>query len=578
MANNGTSAIPATADDEVIWDAADTSTKGAGFEPDPEFASYQTDTISSSTYDMLEMRDVGVPQHARRRGAHAAPAAARTSQMSTYIVMVCVILLAVFSILGGILNVGDHLMAANGVLGWLFYLLILAAIVVGVIIPVIKVARRPVFSLYQLRDESGHARRRHCRMLADNLLANADLTPDEVIQVERCMEAGDEADDLLIDFFKQKCVPEIDAATKRAATTAFLTGAVSRSALVETVTMLSICLDLVRSIVEQCGFRPTNLALARIYSRVMISALIAGGIEDSDLSELMGNMLGGGAAGRASGIFLGGATSGLVSAFLVFRVGVITKRWLCAEDGPAQMAAIRRASYSEALTMMRTSGFMATVADALKRTASSVASSAGDAVVSAVRNTAQNATTAVANVAQGATTAMANAAQNATTAVVSVAQGATTAVTSAAQNATAAAASMAQEATSAITSAASVAGSAVSHVAGAAYDGMASMADSAVSAVTRGAAGVFDFMAHTAGAIAGGARSMRDAAAESIDRFLHGGRDSDNAKGVYELPDPQDDSVEQEFQEYQDQEFQEYQEYEDREYREQEYQKPQKQE
>ena len=319
------------------------------------------------------------------------PPRRQRSQAPTVIVVACVTLLVALTMLGGVLNVGDHLALAHPALGWVFYGLIIMLVVVGIVVPVVKVAKRPIFSLYQLRDEKGHAKRRRCRMLADNLIANTDLTDEEVMQLESYLQQGDDADDLLISFFEEHCIPKIDSETKRAASTAFFISAVSRSPLISTVTMLSLCLDLVRAIVETCGFRPTNLGLARLYTRVMLSALIIGGIEDSDLSDLLGQLMGGGAGARAGGIVLGATAEGLVSAFLVFRVGVLTKKWLTAADGPVSMAAIRRTSYREALSLMRTSEFMQTVTDTVKQTTSTVASSVAKSTADAAKNTVETA-------------------------------------------------------------------------------------------------------------------------------------------------------------------------------------------
>ena len=80
--------------------------------------------------------------------------------------------------------------------------------------------------------------------------------------------------------------------------------------------MASISLDLVRAIVEVCGFRPTKAGLARLYTRVMASALIAGGVEDMDLEQVFSEALGSGAGAKASGLLLGGATDGLVGAYI----------------------------------------------------------------------------------------------------------------------------------------------------------------------------------------------------------------------------------------------------------------------
>ena len=305
----------------------------------------------------------------------------------TYVIVACIAALVLLTMLGGLLNVGDHLGAAHPVLGWVFYGLIAVLAVVGIVIPLVKIAKRPIFSLYQLRDEQGHAKHRWCQMLVDNLVANADLTDAEIGQLNGYLQAGDKADDLLIDFFKAHFVPRIDEATKKSATTAFFVAAVARSPIINMVTMASLCLDLVREIVEICGFRPTNLGLARLYTRVMISALIIGGIEDSDLSDLLGQLMGGGAGARAGGIMLGATAEGFVSAFLVFRVGVITKRYLTAEDGPARMAQLRRTSYREALALMRTSGFIQTVTDAMKQASSTVASTVASSAADAVKST-----------------------------------------------------------------------------------------------------------------------------------------------------------------------------------------------
>ena len=329
--------------------------------------------------------------------ATARAANQRQPKVGTVVIIVCVAALVALTMLGSMLNVGDHLALLHPVLGGIFYALIVALVAIGIVVPIVKVAKKPIFSLYQLRDEHGHAKRRRCRMLADNLIANTDLTDEEIAELEGFLQKGDEVDDLLIDFFNQHCIPAIDTETKRAASTAFFIAAVSRSPLISTVTMLSICLDLVRSIVETCGFRPTNLGLARLYMRVMLSALIIGGIEDSDLSDLLGQLMGGGAGARAGGIVLGATAEGLVSAFLVFRVGVLTKKWLTAADGPVSMASIRRTSYREALALMRTSEFMQTVTDTVKQTTSAVATGVAKSTANAARSTVDAAKSALHN-------------------------------------------------------------------------------------------------------------------------------------------------------------------------------------
>ena len=337
---------------------------------------------------------------------------ARTSsKTTTYVVVACIAVLLFLTLLGSIMNVGDHLFGVHPLLGWVFWGLIILLMVIGVALPVIQIARRPIFSLYELHDVSGHAKKRYCQMLANNLVANAAITDEEVKQIQAAIDQGDNADDLLIDFFNERITPGIDEETKRNATSAFFVAAISRSPLISTVTMLSLCLDLVRSIVERCGFRPTNAGLARLYARVMLSALIVGGIEDADLSDMLSQALGGGAGAHVGGLLFGAAAEGLVSAFLVFRVGIITKRWLTSEDGPARMRQLRRTSYREALALMRDSGFAVDVTDKLRKVTGTAATTAATAVANAATSTATNAVSTVANVVGEVTYPTANAAE-----------------------------------------------------------------------------------------------------------------------------------------------------------------------
>ncbi len=328
-----------------------------------------------------------------------------TTSRIWYVIGLCLALLVLFILIGSVLTIGDHLMSANTVLGIVFYVLVVALVIVGIVYPVVRVFTHPVFSLYRLHDQQGRAKMRWCRRLANNLIQNAELTAEERAAVHACLETGSDADDQLIAFFNAHIVPTLDAETRSAAKAVFFATAISRSALVDIVTMLTINFNLVKAIVERCGFRPTTAALWRLYGRVMLSALVAAGLEDIDLDGLLGNLMGGGTGARISGSLLSSATQGTINAFLVYRVGVMTKRYLCAADGAPSFAKLRRASYGEALRLMRTSGFMTEVLSSLRSKTTQVASSA----VSAVRTAATDAGRAAASSVTSAVTTAADA-------------------------------------------------------------------------------------------------------------------------------------------------------------------------
>ena len=243
---------------------------------------------------------------------------AATEKAMSRLLVGAIIVLVVLSALGGILTVGDHLMGASPVLGGIFYAAIAILLIVGIGYPVIQISKRPVFGLYQLEQGSERQRDRHCAMLADNMLATGQLTAEQQALVANALVNHDSQ--TIASIFRTTCMPLVNDRIKTAAKRSFLASAIARGALVEALTMASISLELVRAIVEVCGFRPTKAGLARLYTRVMASALIAGGVEDMDLEQVFSEALGSGAGAKASGLLLGGATDGLVGAYLVFRI------------------------------------------------------------------------------------------------------------------------------------------------------------------------------------------------------------------------------------------------------------------
>lgn len=327
-------------------------------------------------------RDAPASGGARSRGHSVGPAIVVVASLAVLLLLV---------VLGSVLEIGERLGRVHPVLAVLLYVAIAGVLVGGVAVPVIKVVSQPVFSLYRLRDERGRSRRWWCRRLVAGLEQNGNLSDQDLVRLRSCLEAGDNADDELISFFTTTVVPTMDVRIKQAARTTFCATAISQSPLVDAATVLSVSFNLVRSLVDSCGFRPSNLALARLYARVMGSALVAGGLEDMDLETLLAGVLGGGASGKLSGVVVASTAQGLVNAFLVFRVGCMTKGYLCAEDGPANMADLRRTSYKEALCLMKSTGFVQEMLRIVKERMAAVA----EDVVSGVKDVASEAATSV---------------------------------------------------------------------------------------------------------------------------------------------------------------------------------------
>lgn len=261
-------------------------------------------------------------------------------------------LLLILFLLSGLLSLGQQLSEVSLWLGFLYWLLVILCIGAGIVWPVLSVWRRPIFSMYMLRDRQGHARQYWCRRLTANLKKNTALTPEESGQLTFYLQQKDQTDDLLIAFFCSKFSSIVDERILAAARSAFVATAVSQTALYDTLSMLSISLHQIRAIVEACGYRPSSVALLGLYVRVLKAAFLAGGMEELDLEEIL-PFVTGNAALKLPGLVLASAAQGTVNAFMTARVGIITKKILFHADGPVSMQQARKESYKEALALLK---------------------------------------------------------------------------------------------------------------------------------------------------------------------------------------------------------------------------------
>lgn len=274
-------------------------------------------------------------------------------QKSSWLLPACsLLLLLLLTLFSSLLYLGQQLHAIHPVCGILFTALILICFYAGVIAPLIQVWRKPIFSMYMLRDKQGRAKKYWCQKLADNLICNTDLSEEEKGAIPALLEHGNESDDMLIDFFCQKTSPLIEKSIMSAAKTAFTSTAISQAAVFDMFSMVSINLQLIRDIVEVCGYRPSSFALCGLYVRILKATFLAGGMEEMDLEEIL-PLVTGNAAMKLPGLVFASAAQGTVNAFTTIRVGIITRKYLFSADGPLDMKQAKKDSYKEALVFLK---------------------------------------------------------------------------------------------------------------------------------------------------------------------------------------------------------------------------------
>jgi len=314
--------------------------------------------------------------------------------------MCAVLLLTAVLILDAVLSVGQRLGQASLILEVLFYVLMALLVVAGIVLPLRRILSNPVRTLDQLYDEDGAASKARVTKFERRLM-DLDGFKDKYSQ-ELASLPGDlgERADALVKMYLEHVGPALDARTCEAAKVAFFSTAVSQSPLVDVVTMLSVNFELTAGMVEACGYRPTKYELIKLYARVMGVSLVAGSLEEADLESLFAMVMGGGGASKLSGVALASAAQGIANAFLVFRVGSITRNILLSTK-KKDAKELREESYADALGGMKETGFMSKVSAAVRHKAETAASAA-------VANVRDKASEAGQTVYKGALSALAS--------------------------------------------------------------------------------------------------------------------------------------------------------------------------
>ena len=86
--------------------------------------------------------------------------------------------------------------------------------------------------------------------------------------------------------------------------------------------MAAVNFNLIKRLVEICGFRPSNFQVFRLYIRILSITLVAGNLEDMNIEEFIPDITEG-ALGKTLGVVAASATQGVVNALTTLRMAAM---------------------------------------------------------------------------------------------------------------------------------------------------------------------------------------------------------------------------------------------------------------
>jgi hypothetical protein len=257
-----------------------------------------------------------------------------------------------FILLSNVLDVGTRLAEIHPYLSYAFYGLSLILFYALVLNPIRVIALSPTFTVdAMLHDDA--KRHRIYKDAAEVLIKQNLVTEDDVTLLQASINDREELKNALATVFTTTLQGRMNEVIVQNAKSVLITTALSQNGNLDMLSVLVINLKMIREIVEVSGFRPSYPYLAKLSLNVLITSLIAEGIEEMDVSEYMPTKV----SETLTDIpFLKTISSsiigGIANAMLTCRVGVITERYLYNDNQLIDKKTIRRQAYKDTLKLM----------------------------------------------------------------------------------------------------------------------------------------------------------------------------------------------------------------------------------
>ena len=257
-----------------------------------------------------------------------------------------------FILLSNILDVGAKLRDIHEYVEYAFYGLSVLLVYFLVINPLRVIILSPTFTVDAMLSDDNN-RHKIDKDAAKVLIANKNITDEDKELLKTTMGDSKQLKEALQTVFKRTIRTNINEAIVKNSKSVLVTTALSQNGNLDMLSVLIINLKMIREIVEISGFRPSYPYLAKLSVNVMVTSLVAEGIEDVDFTEYMPTKIGETLTDlpfvkTISSSIIGGVSNSM----LTCRVGVITQKYLYNDNKLLDRKDIRKMAYKDTFKLM----------------------------------------------------------------------------------------------------------------------------------------------------------------------------------------------------------------------------------
>ncbi|MCD8562068.1 MAG: YcjF family protein [Acholeplasmataceae bacterium] len=139
---------------------------------------------------------------------------------------------------------------------------------------------------------------------------------------------------------------------KKNAKNVMISTAISQNGRADFIAVVVINLKMIKELVVTCGFRPSFKHLSKLTINVISTALIAEGLENMDIAELMPSSINSVTENPIIKPFISSTAQGISNAMLTLRIGIVTRKYLFSDAKEITKEKIRHTAFIEAAGML----------------------------------------------------------------------------------------------------------------------------------------------------------------------------------------------------------------------------------
>lgn len=269
-------------------------------------------------------------------------------QVLWYLVALGFIILFVLMLLSSVLEVGERLSNIHLYVSYVFYVLVFLIVYILLLRPINIIAFKKPLRLHLDKEALELKDYQKMKSILLDLAYVSDESKAQLKEAKTIETLKTLIDDLMNKVIKKEVMNII----KTHAKTVMISTAISQNGRLDFLTVVVVNIKMISKIVEAIGFRPSYPELAKLIIQVMTTALVAEGLENIDLNDVLPQQTLN-SIGEIPFIkpILSSTTQGISNALLTLRMGIVTREFLIPTKKATALGQVRKIAFLEAAAL-----------------------------------------------------------------------------------------------------------------------------------------------------------------------------------------------------------------------------------